>query len=516
MKKIFKSSDIRYINVVSFGNEKGYTTPGEISLFPGLPVNPLPIVIHAADIVYSNTASGLSGQDVQAAIDELAAIPPGGGMTDAQVKTAYENNADTNAFDDSAKAQLALNVTGIEHNLALINTNIQSITDNKQDIDSLILENKLQDRFLGVDIDTIFIAGKFTVDTNLPHSITHGILDVTQLTGPAGLKIQHLLDTLTGKEYQRIQVGTGWAAWEEAIGSKRVSYHEVDWTLHMGSDQNAAFDGANSPSGSNVLATMADIPREQFKTHQHLDQVMIIKADVAQDESILFAAVPLVTNTFTFVLAQSVELPATFHIELKNGGDQAHSAPCGDLVITATETDTYGGGRYGGGDTDYYFKGVLSADKSELTLELTKPAYLAGVTANLQLTVNENGAPHNVTSVEKVIELIDAIPAPPAPSPARNIVKTSSANYTMHPDVDILHVMGAEHHPVAITLPDATDVDDGRVFIIKDAAGHADLHNITIGAIDGQTIDGVRYMYLDHPFQNLSYYTFENNWHVIT
>ena len=33
--------------------------------------------------------------------------PHGGGLTDAQVKTAYENNADTNAFTDAEQAKLA-------------------------------------------------------------------------------------------------------------------------------------------------------------------------------------------------------------------------------------------------------------------------------------------------------------------------------------------------------------------------------------------------------------------------
>ena len=36
--------------------------------------------------------------------------------------------------------------------------------------------------------------------------------------------------------------------------------HTLDYTKHMGTDQNDAFDNANSPSASNPLATMNDIP----------------------------------------------------------------------------------------------------------------------------------------------------------------------------------------------------------------------------------------------------------------
>jgi len=41
--------------------------------------------------------------------------------------------------------------------------------------------------------------------------------------------------------------------------SSALSNHLVDYALHLTADQNAALDGANSPSASNVLATMADI-----------------------------------------------------------------------------------------------------------------------------------------------------------------------------------------------------------------------------------------------------------------
>ena len=79
----------------------------------------------ADEIPYSNTASGLAATDLQAALDEVAALNANVGMTDAEraklggmepgatadqtgaeIKTAYEAEADTNAFTDADHAKL--------------------------------------------------------------------------------------------------------------------------------------------------------------------------------------------------------------------------------------------------------------------------------------------------------------------------------------------------------------------------------------------------------------------------
>ena len=44
------------------------------------------------------------------------------------------------------------------------------------------------------------------------------------------------------------------------IDATTFDNHATDWNLHLGSDQNAAFDNANAPKGTNPLATMADLP----------------------------------------------------------------------------------------------------------------------------------------------------------------------------------------------------------------------------------------------------------------
>ena len=79
----------------------------------------------ADEIPYSNTASGLAATDLQAALDEVAALNANVGMTDAEraklggmepgattdqtgaeIKTLYEAEADTNAFTDADHAKL--------------------------------------------------------------------------------------------------------------------------------------------------------------------------------------------------------------------------------------------------------------------------------------------------------------------------------------------------------------------------------------------------------------------------
>jgi len=204
------------------------------------------------------------------AVATMHDIVGGGGMTDAQVKEAYERNLDTNAFDDQAKDQLAVNTTGIEDSLTLIHTNASAITLNKEDIAALTAENKLDDRFEYTHINTIFIAGKFTVYSGLPYSMTDGVLEVIQLTGAAGLKLQILTDQTTGKAYQRLQEGTGWGVWTETPQSQRVTDLPTGESLgnptHDGEFFSSLIDGTRSwkmPAFTDLSDTPDSLAGEQ-------------------------------------------------------------------------------------------------------------------------------------------------------------------------------------------------------------------------------------------------------------
>lgn len=171
-----------------------------------------------------------------------------------------------------------------------------------------------------------------------------------------------------------------------------------------------------------AVTLLKTMPLPQFMDGQHTNQVKIIRGSAATVETILFENAVLSVDTYAFTLAEEVNLPATFHIELKDGGDSATGAMVGNLVVNVVGQEAYGGGRFGGGLTDYYFKGVLQPDKMELQLALMRPIYKDGATHNLQLTVNENGLPHNVVSSEWVEEALEkgkahSHPEPPPPSP---------------------------------------------------------------------------------------------------
>jgi hypothetical protein len=58
-----------------------------------------------------------------------------------------------------------------------------------------------------------------------------------------------------------------------------------------------------------------------------------------------------------------------------------------------------------------------------------------------------------------------------------------------------------------IRLPSASGYDDGQYFTIKDEAGNADEHGITIRTSGSQTIDGELFVTLESPFAALNIYT---------
>ena len=58
-----------------------------------------------------------------------------------------------------------------------------------------------------------------------------------------------------------------------------------------------------------------------------------------------------------------------------------------------------------------------------------------------------------------------------------------------------------------IRLPSAGDYVDGQYFLIKDEAGNANVHNITIKTTGSETIDGRTSIILESPFVSISLYS---------
>ena len=155
-------------------------------------------------------------------------------------------------------------------------------------------------------------------------------------------------------------------------------------------------------------------PDSSFKTGQHLKQVNIQPGSISPVEILAFddATVGGSNPSWIFNLSSDVNITGSgslFHIEIKPGQSGGMGALAGDVNIAAYDTDFYGGGRFGGGAQDYYFKGNLNSDKTTFTLTLTKPTYFSGADGNLQLRVLENGLSQTITSKEYVDEKIPTV-----------------------------------------------------------------------------------------------------------
>jgi len=59
---------------------------------------------------------------------------------------------------------------------------------------------------------------------------------------------------------------------------------------------------------------------------------------------------------------------------------------------------------------------------------------------------------------------------------------------------------------ITASLPDASTLNDGQVFVFKDEGGAADTHYIVISASSDQTIDNRNKVVLESPYSSLSLY----------
>ena len=60
---------------------------------------------------------------------------------------------------------------------------------------------------------------------------------------------------------------------------------------------------------------------------------------------------------------------------------------------------------------------------------------------------------------------------------------------------------------ITVQMPSATTLLSGQIFVIKDEAGNAGIHNITVKSSGSQTIDGVQSVILESSFASINLYT---------
>jgi hypothetical protein len=136
--------------------------------------------IEANKVIYNNADSSLTASDVKAALDELAA-GQSSSMTDAEIKTGYENNANTNAFNDAQKAKVnnitlnqAIDLNAILFNVALNNLKLTN-ADHTGDVTGatvLTIVNNAVDNSKLADVATGVVKGRVSSGTGDVEDIT--------------------------------------------------------------------------------------------------------------------------------------------------------------------------------------------------------------------------------------------------------------------------------------------------------------------------------------------------------
>lgn len=171
---------------------------------------------------------------------------------------------------------------------------------------------------------------------------------------------------------------------------------------------------------------------------------------------------------FTFDPANSiVELSGNLHI---SGNITAHTF---DIIHTdITEVDASGSTNFGDSNDDNHIRtgsfAIMSSSAEQFKIDVI----------------------NNVTSVNTGMVF--------------NRVFTTT-NYTVKKSNYLVGV-DSTSNPVTITLPDASTLSSGQVFIVKDEGGSVLTNTITISASNSQQIDGINSTVLDVPYSAIQLY----------
>jgi hypothetical protein len=94
---------------------------------------------------------------------------------------------------------------------------------------------------------------------------------------------------------------------------------------------------------------------------------------------------------------------------------------------------------------------------------------------------------------------------------------STSTNLTISPAHHIIGVdTSAATASITLTLPNASTLSDGQVFVIKDEGGMADTYNILVScSINGQTVDGEGTVLIESPNSAINLYSNGNNKYFI-
>lgn len=69
---------------------------------------------------------------------------------------------------------------------------------------------------------------------------------------------------------------------------------------------------------------------------------------------------------------------------------------------------------------------------------------------------------------------------------------------------------------ITLSLPNASTLSDGQMFVVKDEGGMADIRNITVScSVSGQTIDGETTVVIESPYSAINIYSNGSNKYFI-
>ncbi len=94
---------------------------------------------------------------------------------------------------------------------------------------------------------------------------------------------------------------------------------------------------------------------------------------------------------------------------------------------------------------------------------------------------------------------------------------STSSNITLSPSHYIIGVDTATAaSSIIITLPNASTLSDGQIYVIKDEGGMADTKTILLScSVTGQTIDGEQTVLIESPYSAINLYSNGNNKYFI-
>ena len=106
-------------------------------------------------------------------------------------------------------------------------------------------------------------------------------------------------------------------------------------------------------------------------------------------------------------------------------------------------------------------------------------------------------------------------PVIPAPTTAGDVDKAKkrlsvTSNYNIS-STDHFVGVNTSGGAVTLTLPATSDVSEGKIYIIKDEGGQANLKKITVDAAGADKIDGENQVILASPFAAIQLYCNGNN-----